>query len=99
MSEPIDTVWLCADCLFMLANGERIDDTNNELEPLNLLTEYDVTLGMVADEHDIECPLRHGDTSQDCIGCDHQEFSWYGCDGCGSQLGGTRDAATIWSLP
>lgn len=33
----------------------------------------------------------------DCnLDCEHDDFSWQRCGGCGSTLGGTRDAVTFW---
>lgn len=83
------TIWICVDCMQALANGELCDDADRE--PLSALdADAEVTCGLIASEH--EC-----DSLDDCNGeCERQEFSWSRCEGCGSNLGGERLAATEW---
>lgn len=106
------TGWACVDCLMILANGEDNPEWSEEEAAAHhaaMDRECDgceVTLGLMASEHDEECPnvwhfyhpgieyhLWRG--GQDCW-CEHDEFSWSSCDVCGSQLGGSRDAVTFW---
>lgn len=90
-----ETVWVCTDCLMVLANGETGGEPDQP--PLQLLDGLEVTLGMVREEHD--CTDAEGRTAHDrgeeCE-CERTEFSWSPCEGCGSRLGGSRDAATVW---
>ena len=84
------TVWLCVDCTQVLANGELGDDSVPETEPLGRIADTDeITLGMSSEEH--AC----SEDTEECD-CELQSFSWSQCDGCGSWLGGSRDAATLW---
>jgi len=52
--------------------------------------EYEITPGMPYERHGCENPR---ETECDC---DHDEFSWSTCQGCGSTLGGAREAFTVW---
>lgn len=59
MSETT-TVWICSDCMMLLANGEVADDV--EQEPMALLNDDEsiehVTPGLMADEHHEDCDFR-----------------------------------------
>jgi hypothetical protein len=88
-------LWVCSDCIILLANGETADPVPDPA-PLSLLTGEDVVPG---GEHDDDCPNHAGSPTrgeQDCD-CETQSFSWSTCDGCGSVLGGDRHAATVFS--
>ena len=83
-------LWLCVDCTQVLANGELGDDSTPDLEPLGLIErDEEITLGMLDEEHSCD------GTAEECD-CESQSFSWSRCDGCGSTLGGSRHAATLW---
>lgn len=106
------TIWVCHDCTMMLANGERMEGADRE--PLGLLTAADVTLGMLADEHHDDCDLRNSYAARETenlfglperteihecnLECEVNGFSWQPCEGCGSTLGGDRDAVTVWEV-
>jgi hypothetical protein len=86
-------LWVCTDCILLLANGETADPVPDP-EPLRLLSTEDVVPG---GDHDDDCPNRpdsptRGET--DC-GCEVQSFTWAPCDGCGA-AGGERHAATVF---
>ena len=80
----------------ILANGEceyTSDDAEREHSEgmARCLDDYDVTLGRVG--HLDGCEGIDG--TRDCY-CGDLGFSWHRCDGCGSNLGGDRYAATLW---
>ena len=94
--------WACVDCLFMLANGEVEDWTEDQTREWHQsvqkrLGAWNVDLG---GEHVEECPNVAEDGSwigdSDCD-CEREEFSWSRCDVCGSGLGGSRDAVHFWT--
>ena len=85
-------IWVCVDCMFVHANGET--ESEPDREPLNLLEGQEVTLGMLYSEH--SCGRETDpDMSEECE-CEQQDFSWSRCEGCGSTLGGSRHAMTVW---
>lgn len=95
--------WCCTDCLMLLANGEtppEMDETETEQYLAKLSNVGEVTLGMMASEHESDCPNVDHETGEwlgqsDCY-CKDREFSWSQCDMCHSQLGGARHAVTFW---
>lgn len=104
------TVWICSDCMMLLANGEVTEGA--EQPPMALLDGMgDVTPGLTADEHHEDCDLRNSAAARevealhnldertdlyDCnLGCEDKDFSHQTCDGCGG-LPGARHAATVW---
>lgn len=92
------TVWVCVDC-YEAHHGVGDDDSAraNQREPLSLIGEVDeVTAGLMWDEHDDECANRLAREWVDECECERQTFSWSACQGCGSHLGGAREALTIW---
>lgn len=108
-ARSLGTIWVCIDC-YLAHNGflealesETDRERSTDREPLNLIPEgYDVTAGLLDSEHADDCPIRtRGDELRavgfDCD-CAHQSFSWSACEGCGSTLGGTRDALTLWEV-
>jgi len=82
----------------LLVNGETPPELDEEqaaawLESLD--DDGEVTPGLMAEEHDEDCP-NHGDwIGADCS-CEQQEFSWRPCDSCRSGFGGERHAVTYW---
>lgn len=84
------TIWICPDCVQLLANGEVADDA--EQPPMRLLEGEDVTLGLMADEHEPGCTAVEDGTECEC---EDRTFSHDRCEGCGG-LPGARMAATIW---
>lgn len=96
-------LWVCVDCIVLEANGEMpTDPTPGEPEPLSdIPADCDLTVGMMASEHDEDCPVREQLESNSAVDteceCEHRSFSWSQCDGCGSSLGGERFALTMWT--
>ncbi len=94
------TIWLCQCCTMVLANGECCDDDTHGgdgCEPLSKI-DTEITLGLMAEEHDESCQVKiTGEYSdnEECD-CDRRSFSWSWCAGCNSKLGGERHAATLW---
>lgn len=90
------TVWICSDCMNLLANAEYPPyATLSDPAPLSLITD-EITCGMMAEDH--YCGFEHGDRSAwengEC-NCETVDFSHGDCQGCGG-LAGERLAATIW---
>lgn len=91
MTRETYTIWTCVDCMFVQANGETEGEPDRP--PLGLLDGVEVTLGLMQEEHDTGCTAI--DDGGECE-CETQEFSWRQCEGCGSTLGGSRHAMTVW---
>lgn len=97
------TYWVCQDCYFA-TEGDVDDESTPDREPMNLISDTaTVTVGLIADAHDDECPVWLGDPNHPDVPvreaeceCERQTFSWRRCDGCGSRLGGSREALTVW---
>lgn len=91
------TVWVCVDC-YETHHGAREEWRGApDCEPLTLIPESaEVTAGLVRDEHGEDCPNREAGTWVDECECERQTFSWSPCQGCGSTLGGEREALTVW---
>lgn len=90
------TLWVCYDCIAVAANGET-ESEDLDREPLCELEGEDVTIGRMFDlyEHNGFCGLLESITGYPC-GHEDREFSWSTCNGCGSTLGGSRHAMTVW---
>jgi hypothetical protein len=92
------TYWVCVDC-YTTHHGVREDHYGEpDREPLALIGEdEEVTAGLLWEEHDclnaVDIDPWAGPEECDC---EHVTFSWTPCDGCGSQLGGAREALTVW---
>lgn len=89
------TLWVCVDC-YMAHHGLLETEMGYEPThaPLGLLEpDSDVTAGLMWAEH--ECDRASWDDGDECS-CEHQTFSWSPCEGCGSHLGGSREALTTW---
>lgn len=87
------TYWVCLDC-FYAAEGltDWAAPSEPDREPLGLIPQgATITAGLLREEHDDGCV-----EGEEC-GCEHVEFSWLPCAGCGSNLGGSREALTVWS--
>lgn len=90
------TIWVCLDCEILNANGEISEHADKP--PLGLLKDGDeITGGMLWEEHTDDCPNRAVNDYLDECGCETDEFSWSPCEGCGSTLGGSRHALTVWT--
>lgn len=89
---PVGTLWVCTCCLFAReGDGDGCDGNGGcEGNPWAELADTDeVTLGLTFEEHSCEPGAEECD-------CERKEFSWSSCDGCGSSLGGHRQAYTLW---
>lgn len=91
-------LWVCQCCALVHANGECCADEPHEVEPWARVdfARYGVTAGLLWDEHDAECANRQAGEWVDECDCDTREFSWSSCEGCGSSLGSSRHAHTLW---
>jgi hypothetical protein len=95
--------WACVDCLMWLANGETDPEMSEEetaawLANLNERNKgYDITLGLLLEEHVDGCPRKAGDRDAECD-CETNSFSWCACDVCDSNLGGERHAVSFWKI-
>lgn len=76
MQVIIDDLWLCVDCLMLACNGDAsgIESPERVRECELGLEELGPYLG----------PDFDSETGEGIL-----EFSWCGCDACGSKLGGT----------
>lgn len=98
MTQDTATGWICTDCMMLLANGEAPPEMSEEETAAWLASiddETEMTPGLLAEEHDEDCPNHGGWQGVECS-CERQEFSWSACDSCGSHLGGERHAVTFW---
>ena len=86
------TVWVCTDCYMAHHYGEPTT-TEEGLQPMSLLVDFEVTDGLPANLH--ECSAAEL-ASGDCQ-CGELNFSKTPCEGCGSTLAGAREALTLWS--
>jgi len=102
---PCAVSWCCVDCLGWLANGQNpeymTDDERTEWhERIDRTLDggTEVTLGMLASEHEDSCPVKIEDSHNavDECGCETHSFSQSACDLCNSNLGGERHAITFW---
>ena len=93
IAETAYEIRVCEDCMSTQANGECGE--NPDREPWGLLKDNQtVTSGMAWEEHSCSKKTDH-DSDEECE-CERDEFSWSGCQGCGSVFGGSRYAMTIW---
>lgn len=97
------TLWVCTDCYYA-HNGVTEEEMGRSYpgapRPLTLIGPEDqVTTGLMAEEHVTPCGSFESPTG-DFLGgeceCERVTFSWTACDGCGSTLGGSREALTLW---
>lgn len=92
-------MWVCVCCTLIHANGECCDsddhggDNRQPWSEVSFTDGYSVTMGMLAKEHAEGCTEDDREAGCDC---EHRDFSWSRCDGCGSSLGGERYAFTLW---
>lgn len=93
------TVWVCVDCYVAHHYGVtlqgRLDGAPIKGAVMSLLVDYDITDGLVADQHECSAvELALGECQ-----CGELNFSKTPCEGCGSTLAGSREALTLWSHP
>jgi hypothetical protein len=98
-------MWVCQCCMLTDANGECCADNEHGGDGIAPWSDVDfsrfsVTMGLLAEEHDEECPVRiTGDHNAAECDCEHDTFSTSRCDGCGSFLHGDRYAFALWREP
>ncbi len=93
----LGTVWVCDCCLFAReGDGDGCDGNGGcQGEPWKSIADgHSVTFGMFSEEH--ACGREDGATVEECD-CERRTFSWSSCEGCGSGLGGSRHAYTLWA--
>lgn len=91
--ENYGLIWVCADCLGHIANGECggcHSDHGHDEEPMSALIGFIVEMGMSFDDHDGDC-----DDYDNCD-CTVRNFSHSQCEGCHSYLYGERHAMTLF---
>lgn len=97
----LGTIWVCQCCMLIHANGECCSDDvhgGDSREPLSAIGDgVSVTAGMLWSEHADDCPNRAAESWVAECDCERMTFTWSGCEGCGSTLGGERHALTLWS--
>lgn len=101
MRDDYSSGWACVDCVLYLANGETPDVPEETVAAyLACIDEktagYHVSLGMLQEEHDTECPRYHDSDSDVECDCERMTFSGIPCAVCGSTLAGERQAVTFW---
>lgn len=90
------TIWVCDCCLFAReGDGDGCDGNGGcEGTPWSSIPDgYHVSCGLFAEEH--SCGWTGEPKDFDCD-CERREFSWSACEGCGSNLGGSRHAYGLW---
>lgn len=90
--------WVCVDC-HLDHHGLRESEEEPDRPTLSLIPEdAEVTAGMLWEEHEEECANRKAEEWVEECDCERITFTWRSCDGCGSTLGGEREALTVWTL-
>lgn len=101
MKTILYTARVCVCCLMKLANDDtsgcddsRIDGSEH---PHGLMADIDghAVPGLPMAEHFAGCGIR--DDRECDYECETNDFSRSRCDGCGSELAGTRHAVTVLS--
>src|SRR5687767_13932969 len=92
-------IWVCMCCMLIHANGECGEDCHDR-KPWGIIDfkKYEVTMGLLAEEHNDSCPVKiTGDWQavEECD-CGHRTFDTSSCEGCGTPLHGDRYAFTLW---
>lgn len=73
-------LYVCADCLMLIANGEPNPDWTEAEEAAHI--------ARMTDRWPDTTLVYSGDETTD------RDFSWDGCDACGTRLGGSRHLVT-----
>lgn len=84
--QVVSNLWVCVDCIMMIANGEAPEDDATEARILEALE-----LEAAAGGHWCCEGLHEGESEGD----DTLEFSWAPCELCRSHLGGARHRAAV----
>lgn len=80
MVDIIDDLWVCCDCIMMIANGDLPTGSDADVEDFQ-------------EAFDIACEREA--PYQWVAGSEENEFSWRHCDCCHSSLGGSRHEAYL----
>ena len=89
------TIWVCVDCFFEHhLPGENAEATGEEWCNYPDAKMGDITAGILCDRADDDYHMC--ESAEHSEECETISFSWSRCDACGSTLGGTRHAFTIW---
>ena len=96
-------IWICEDCLMLLANGETNPEWTEEQEAEFIAAidekwpaDWVLAPGCSHDSHNWSDAETVTDEDRDA--CDEGGFSWTQCDGCGSTLGGSRYPAGAFKV-
>lgn len=96
MSNESITIWVCQCCMLNHANGEcgcgAYYGEDPDHDPLSLVSDSDITMGMLREEHGCGDP----DSVHDECDCETDTYNTSRCEGCGSWLHGERHAMTLW---
>ena len=105
--QPTVPQWICTHCFIHLVNGDCTepftcpegvdvgDRTTDTPMPMHLFGDMHVTPGMLWEHHSDACYASAENGYEECD-CEIKTFSWSACDGCGSNLGGSRHAVPGW---
>jgi hypothetical protein len=95
--------WACQDCLFLIANGETPEEmTDDETKSYAAKVDVRWTLGRMFGEDGCDHTSEgwHSDPAvqeDHAAQCEMRDFVAYeACDCCGSTLGGSRHAVTMF---
>lgn len=94
------TYWVCVDC-YETHHGVREDHgTAPDREPLCLIPDDAVVTAGIWPHNDGCANVALDGTWLGIVDCDCERitFTWSSCDGCGSRLGGSREALTVWEV-
>lgn len=84
------TIWVCDDCMIAHHYPGENESTGEEWRNYS---DGSITAGILCDKGEDHYWEDEEDHSENC---ERQDFSWSRCDGCGSTLGGSRYAFTVW---
>lgn len=96
------TLAICGYCMIAHANGDTsgwADSGDPRYEPLQLIDfeRYEMTLGLIAEDHNEECEVFKAGSHvlDDGCDCENQGYRAIGCDACGNPSHGDKYAATL----
>lgn len=93
---------VCTCCVSVAVNGDASgcdipdDPIGHPRGLMGAITDGHAVFGLPPREHVAGCNVYRGGEEWDCTyGCETEDFSTARCDGCGSELAGTRHAMTV----
>lgn len=89
-----ETIWVCTDCMLEHHYPGEMEGTGEEWRNYPNAKLGSITAGILCDRRDDDYHLYESDEHSE--ECETLTFSWFRCDGCGSTLGGSRHAFTVW---